>query len=770
MSRHVRVWLGITVWLMAVALLGSWAGPVSAANPGAPPQAVPAAPLIVPDPPEEMRCRPDGAATDRVLLQWSDTNAGAANYELEREEAGENDWALLTTVLGVNCEDEVCQFIDPNASNSVVYRYRVRANDGAPSAYSAICREPLSTEDSEGNFRGFYRLVDCPDVDGKQACTQDINSNGQNVHLTDVFNTHNAYRDEYMDLGFKDFAVYNGVKPFPIDMYPCNNGCASSAGIQIPPGNVEGANYNPDTGAGSSYETFVVGHEGFHKIQGLYGAVIDPWYKWLIEGQARSGEDKVCIYNQAQCLFWDDEVNKYYVGATQSYLGFPEQGLLDASYNAALFWTYVTEQFATTFAEPSFGVDVLLSFWQQNEVNAGADASQDGMGTLDDMLADQGSPRRFKDIFQDFAVANYAKDFITNPVPAGFEKYNYVDEESFPGGTYNPVKRTISENLLPDDAVLGTTALQAWGRADFEIFPDPALTDVHIEVEALAGSYHAMYFHVLAIDNGAIVDQWTGEGATFDLTVANGPDYDRLTLVVASMENAVNFNYGFNLSDGIFIVYPTQGFQAAVGEATSPEKFIMQLRVLDEAGNSVAGVDTGQFTVTIGSTVIVTPGVPSDALIGSSYIGGQYWITLRAPANPGCTVCDLKVEYGAYSDLEPDAIVYGPKPDVDNMIVIDRSGSMLGAKFDIAREAAKVYVDSYSTGDRMGVLSFNEGQNLEYPLTGWTDTTRTDAEQAIQDIDDPAGATANGAALREGQQLAGGASFAQPGLGHRAAL
>jgi hypothetical protein len=742
MSRRICLWLALALWFSALATWGGAARPLAAA------------PLVAPDPPDEIRCRPEGVATDQVRIEWGDTNAGASSYELYRVEAGENNWALLTTVLGASCADELCQFVDTGASNSVVYRYRVRANDGNDtSAYSAICREPLSTEDSAGNFRGFYRLVDCPDIDGKQACTQDINSGGQNIHLTDIFATHNAYRQEYLDLGFKDFAVYGGGKPFPIDMYPCNNGCANSAGIQIPPGNVEGANYDPNTGTGSSYETFVVGHEGFHKIQGRYGAVIDPWYKWLIEGQARSGEDKVCIYNAAQCIFWDDQVDKYYVGATQSYLGFPEQGLLDASYNAALFWTYVTEQFATTFVEPSYGIDVLVRFWQQNEVNDGAAASKDGMGTLDDMLATAGSSRRFKDIFQDFAVANYAKDLLTNPVPNDLKKYNYVDEETFPGGTYNTVKRTVSSNLLPDNAILGTTSLQAWGSRYFEVFPDPALSDVHVEVEALLGSYHSMYYHVLAIKNGAIVDQWSDSGPTFDLSVANGPDYDRLVLVVASMENAVNFNYGFNLSDGIFIVNPTAALPAAVGEATAPEKFILQVRVLDEAGNGVAGVDTGQFTVTIGSTVIVTPGVPSGALIGSSYIGGQYWITLRAPANPGCTTCDLKVAYGAYSDLEMDAILYGPKPDVDNMIVIDRSFSMAGAKIGIAQEAARVYVDSYDTGDRMGVVSYNDAPTSEYGLTGWTNTTRIDAQNAIDGIDPPAGNTATGAALREGNSL-----------------
>ena len=56
----------------------------------------------------------------------------------------------------------------------------------------------------------------------------------------------------------------------------------------------------------------------------------------------------------------------------------------------------------------------------------------------------------------------------------------------------------------------------------------------------------------------------------------------------------------------------------------------------------------------------------------------------------------------------PNAIVYGAPVSVDNMIVIDRSGSMAGAKIEAAKGAAKVYIDSYESGDRIGVVSFND--------------------------------------------------------------
>jgi hypothetical protein len=744
MRARIGIWIGL-LFFIAAAVPAAWhSQPTARAAPrAAQPAALPAAPNA-PSDPTDIGCRPQGVATDQVRIEWKDTNAGAVAYDLYRREVS-GSFSLLTTVAGATCADELCKFTDTGASNSTVYEYRVQANDGnSTSAFSSVCREPLFVNGG-ADFRAFYRLQACPSVGGVQVCTQNINDgNGDNIHVQDLLNTHAQYRAEYQDLGFKDFALYGGAKPFPIDLYPCNNGCMGGDGILIPPANVEGANFDPNTLGGSSYETFVVGHEAFHALQGRYGAVVDPYYKWLIEGQARSSEDKICIFNQTQCTDWDNIVKKYYVGQVQSYLGFPEQGLLDASYNAALFWTYVTEQFGTSTAEPAYGVDALVGYWERNEVNSIANTPKDGIGTLNDYIAGLGSPRTFTTVFQDFAVANYAKEYIDHPAPAGFEKYNYKDEEAMAAGTYNPVKLTESGPLGVDEPIFGTTSLQAWGTRYFEVDPDPAVPTINIEVETLPGTPHQLYYHVLAIEAGQIVDQWIDIGTSFSKSISNAPDYDRLALVVASMDNPVNFTYGFNLTDGLFILSPNAQFPAAVGEATSPEKFIMQVQVLDELGDPVAGIDTSQMSITVGSAVL-----SPTALIGSSYIAGQYWMTVRAPTDPGCTTCPLTVAYTVYTDTEPSAIEYGPKPDTDNMIVIDRSGSMIGAKIVAAQDAAKLYVDSYSDGDKVGVISFNTAPDEEYPLTEWDEPNGDPAKTAIANMAAPTGNTAIGAALRE---------------------
>ena len=703
-----------------------------------------------PSQPADVACRPQGGKPDRLRVEWTDTNDGNADYHVYRKAISAANWGdPVATVSGGT------SWIDENA-NGDLYHYRVTADDGNDETTPGVdqtCREPSFLDSDQGNYRIFYRVFECPDFEGKSSCTQNTTINGQNKHALQVLDTSEDYRTELMNMGFNDPGFFGGEKPFPLDFFPCNNGCANGDGIQYPPANFEGADYDPDTGSGSDYEIFVAGHEIFHKTQGSHGGGGgDPFYKWLIEGQARSTEDKMCIFgSQAQCDIWDEQVDQYYLGQVNAYLGKPEMSLMEQSYNAALFWTYIVEQFADTIkTEPRYGMDVLLKYWQQNEENG---AVKDGIDTLNDTLANKlNTSRRFKDIFQDFAVTAYAKDLITINDAAGMQKYNIIDEENCGTCAYNKVKLTVADTLNPDETIFGTQSVDAWGARYFELDLDPNVPSVHVKVEPLAGTPHSLYYHLLAIKNGKIVDQWSDTDKEFEQTVFNiNPVYDRLVLIVAGMEQNVNFNYGFNLADGLFISTPNAQFQEQAGEPTAPKKIMIQLEVIGPDQTPLAGIDTSTFSITVGSALVNPPANPADnAIVASTYNAGKYWLVLRAPESPGCTVCDLTIEYGPYSDTEEDAIVYGPVPDADNMIIIDRSGSMLGNKIEAAKNAAVLYVDSYDTGDRIGVTSYNDQPKNEFSLAGWTNTTRQQAQDAIQNLAEPEGATAIGAALRDG--------------------
>jgi hypothetical protein len=427
---------------------------------------------------DDIVCRPAGNATDQVRVQWLDTNAGAADYDLQRALAGSGSWSTIDTLAAGSCNDDgVCVLTDANASTTDVYRYRVIAQEGGESSGpSSICREPLWLDSPASQFRIYYRIDECPSIDGRQVCTPDVDVAGQNRWAAEQGDIHEQYRSEYLGFGFNDPAVFGATKPFPIDLYPCNNGCANGDGIQIPIDKLlEGSDYDPATGNGNEFDWFIPGHELFHKVQGVHGGSADPFYKWVIEGQARAMEDKACVFGSAACQIWDDEVATFYDGDVTGYLALPEKGLQEQSYRASLFWVKVMEQLTGMIAEPELGVDVMLDFWEENEVNVGAGGGKDGIDTLNDMLANRyGGAATFQSLFETFAVANYAKDYIAPPVAPALDDLNYVDEETYPGGSYGTVKLTRSGPLMSGEVVAGTHSLDAWGARYFEVDPDPS--------------------------------------------------------------------------------------------------------------------------------------------------------------------------------------------------------------------------------------------------------------------------------------------------------
>jgi hypothetical protein len=281
---------------------------------------------------------------------------------------------------------------------------------------------------------------------------------------------------------------------------------------------------------------------------------------------------------------------------------------------------------------------------------------------------------------------------------------------------------------------------------------------VDVEVEALPGTPNEMYFHVFGIQGGTITYQHSDTGTRFGHVIPNlGFSYDRIGLVVASLGRRTNFDWGFNRAAGLRILSPTQQNRMHAGDPSAPDKFVLRVEVVDEAGSPVAGIARDDLVVLVeGTQVHPTPNPANSPIVAFSYIAGQYWISMRAPASPGCAPddrCNVSVEYSGLTDTEFNALTYGgANQDADNMIVIDRSGSMAGAKIAAAKEAAKVYIDAYDVGDRIGILSYNDLPTLEKALGPWTDFSRLQALNSITGMDPPMGETAIGLGLRSAQQ------------------
>jgi hypothetical protein len=224
--------------------------------------------------PTEVVCRPHEGKTDQVRVEWKDANGGAAEYVVYRQQVGNNTWNELGVITEPNNDGE-WRLVDENASNITVYRYTVTARDEDEETDKGLvgstCREPLNLLSDQGNYRIFYRLQECPEFEGKPVCTENVTVDGKNKHAAQVLGTSEAYRSTFMSYSFDDPAFFGDAKPFPLDFFPCNNGCANGDGVQYPPAQFEKADYDPAAGTGHDYKIFIAGHEIFHKVQGVYG-------------------------------------------------------------------------------------------------------------------------------------------------------------------------------------------------------------------------------------------------------------------------------------------------------------------------------------------------------------------------------------------------------------------------------------------------------------------------------------------------------------------
>ena len=114
----------------------------------------------------------------------------------------------------------------------------------------------------------------------------------------------------------------------------------------------------------------ILGHELFHHVEYRYAdnggesGCSGVWGKTTCEGQARALQDKIYLD-----LDLDPEASCVapYLGEINSYLGSPNQPLWSASYKAALWWTYLMEQYGTVSGEPQRGIDFLVAWWMDAE-------------------------------------------------------------------------------------------------------------------------------------------------------------------------------------------------------------------------------------------------------------------------------------------------------------------------------------------------------------------------------------------------------------------
>ena len=476
----------------------------------------------------------------------------------------------------------------------------------------------------------------------------------------------------------------------------------------------------------------VVAHELFHHVQYSYIDFSEwpSWGGWTIEATPRAMEDKFTLDNDTT------PANTLYVGEVNNYLNNPNRTLMDISYTAALFWTYLTEQLGSPFPEPARGVDVIQRFWAltQNE-------SPDSIKILRETIDSFGSSSTLEDWFLDFAITNYTHDLdvslLSNP-----NRYRYFDETVAGGNTpYNAVARTTIpsiNNVLSDSVV-------RWGARYFEVnVPSEQICEA-VGFWGKTKNGKSVGWALIGIKNGnQVTTIYRTVGSTFYRALINSPGdtYDKLALVVIGLNNAADFDYAFGWGPvSGDIRRPTLERMAYVGEKDEPKRFQARLEmlgpsVLTPSGSgsvSLRGLDPALFEINLRS--VGTGASYPVAIVNASYVSGEYWLTLQAPqiTNPAdgdlydLIICFCRRSGACTRQLISSKSVLYADITMNQMLTLDRSFSMhyplADPKITAAKNAARMFVNSADDADRLGVVTFSGDDNecntdavVEFPM------------------------------------------------------
>ena len=450
-------------------------------------------------------------------------------------------------------------------------------------------------------------------------------------------------------------------------------------------------------------------HEYLHVIQFMYPGSVGP--PWVYEGQARMLQDKIyTLCDKDDTFGWAN-----YYGEVQGYLENPIRNLFqDGAYDLALFWNYVTEQFGQYQTEPGRGVDALYHFWEAAQAAAGC---TDAFYIFEQMLERLGyTSWDIVDVFTSFVVANYAKDLEWGQSPSN---YRYMDEIQQPG-KYASVPLQIDKILPYGGAESNFDMIPTpWSPKYYRVIPVVRGARSPIIVDVSQITNEDLFIKVLIINNNELVGHYTQRRTKhFSQSVSVKPG-DELVLIVSTLEDtnvdAVSYRYTFSSSGpGLTVNIQSprsrlENLEAYVGPYNDPGKLLIIAEVLSYL-YPLPNIDKDDFHVKIG-------GLDAN-IVSCTDVYGLYYLEVEAPVQPSWNNYNLTVTYANAMDFEDEAVAYDIRTP-DNMLVIDKSGSMVSVeKIDAALAAARLFVNSFYNRCQVGVVSFNESATLLANLKG----------------------------------------------------
>lgn len=200
------------------------------------------------------------------------------------------------------------------------------------------------------------------------------------------------------------------------------------------------------------------------------------------------------------------------------------------------------------------------------------------------------------------------------------------------------------------------------------------------------------------------------------------------------------------------ILYPLKIVPENAGDHASPDKILVQVSTAVPAGWALS-LAPGDFNVQVGAS--------SGDVLSLYTASDTTFLVVNPPSQSSANYYDLRVDLsGAGSDQEADAVFYLPKIPKDEVIVLDRSGSMLAEdKIGAAKNAASAFVDFLSDGDYVGATSFATSASIDYGLHEILpgSTVREDSIAAIDGLT-ATGSTALGQGVQAGYGLLTGSA------------
>ena len=472
-------------------------------------------------------------------------------------------------------------------------------------------------------------------------------------------------------------------------------------------------------GQSEPFTRSVINHELFHHAQYAYINFNDwpAWGTWSIEATPPAMEDR---------SFADVDnngANSRFVGDVNFFLGNPNLTLMDRSYDAALFWSYLAEQFGTVTTEPNRGVDVIRDFWERCAGN-----SPDSVRFVRDVIAARAPGRTLEDVFIDLAIAGFTHNLdLSRLSPGQRARYSFVDESAAGGGTaYGSAARTMVSAL---NTTLSSNVVR-WGAQYFVANVDRPGCQA-IGCWGKARNNQTLGWAIVGVRGGNKVTEIArGMGTTFYRSYIDNPvdPFVQLALIVVGLNQAADFDYAFGSGQiGATILQPTQDRMAFAGKRDEPRRFQVRLRILGppaltppgEGPISMRGLDPTVFTVRLRSAG--TGAVYPATVVNGAYVSGEYWLVVAAPqiTNPAdgdlyhleVCVCTAGLDC-ALQLSNPRAVLYGDI-QFNQMLVLDRSYSMHyptpaeSSKIEAAKNAARLFANAAADADRLGLVTFN---------------------------------------------------------------